>query len=175
MATPDFIRELRATAGRQLLFLPGVSAVVVDDRGRVLLHRRADTGRWSIVGGIPEPGEQPAQTAVREVYEETGVVCTAERVVLVEGLDPIEYPNGDKCQFMDISLRCRATGGEARVNDDEGLEVGWFDPDALPEELEQFARHRIRLALSDEPTWFAAEPAGPGPGADVVVPPHAHP
>lgn len=162
MATPDFIRELRATAGQQLLFLPGVSAVVVGDDGRVLLHRRADTGRWSIVGGIPEPGEQPAQTAVREVYEEAGVVCTAERVVLVEGLNPIQYPNGDRCQFMDISLRCRATGGEARVNDDEGLEVGWFDPDALPEELEQFARHRIRLALSDGPTWFAGAAVAPG-------------
>ncbi|AUH44319.1 NUDIX hydrolase [Streptomyces sp. CMB-StM0423] len=161
MATPDFIRELRATAGQQLLFLPGISAVVVDD-GRVLLHRRADTGRWSIVGGIPEPGEQPAQTAVREVREETGVVCTVERVVGVEGLDPIQYPNGDKCQFMDITLRCRATGGEARVNDDEGLEVGWFDPDTLPPDLEDFARHRIRLALADGPTWFAEAAATPG-------------
>ncbi|WP_326794583.1 NUDIX domain-containing protein [Streptomyces sp. NBC_01808] len=161
MATPDFIRELRATAGQQLLFLPGISAVVVDD-GRVLLHRRADTGRWSIVGGIPEPGEQPAQAAVREVREETGVVCTVERVVGVEGLDPIEYPNGDKCQFMDITLRCHATGGEARVNDDEGLEVGWFAPDALPAGLEDFARHRIRLALADGPTWFAEAAATPG-------------
>lgn len=161
MATPDFIRELRATAGRQLLFLPGISAVVVDD-ARVLLHRRADTGRWSIVGGIPEPGEQPAQAAVREVHEETGVVCAVERVVAVEGLDPTEYPNGDKCQFMDITLRCRATGGEARVNDDEGLEVGWFDPEALPEGLEEFARHRIRLALADGPTWFAEPAAAAG-------------
>ncbi|AZM44708.1 NUDIX hydrolase [Streptomyces sp. WAC 06738] len=161
MATPDFIRELRATAGQQLLFLPGISAVVVDD-GRVLLHRRADTGRWSIIGGIPEPGEQPAQTAVREVREETGVVCTVERVVGVEALDPIQYPNGDKCQFMDITLRCRATGGEARVNDDEGLEVGWFAPDALPPDLEDFARHRIRLALADGPTWFAEAAATPG-------------
>ena len=40
--------------------LPGVSAVVFDDEGRVLLGRRADTGKWSVIGGIPEPGEQPA-------------------------------------------------------------------------------------------------------------------
>ena len=46
MATPDFIRELRESAGQQLLFLPGVSAVVFDDEGRVLLGQRADTGRW---------------------------------------------------------------------------------------------------------------------------------
>lgn len=110
MATPDFIREIRATAGHQLLLLPGVSAIVFDDEGRVLLNRRADTGKWSIIGGIPEPGEQPADTAVREVYEETAVRCVVERVVLVQALRKIQYPNGDHCQFMDISLLCRATG-----------------------------------------------------------------
>ncbi|MEV8341665.1 NUDIX hydrolase [Streptomyces niveus] len=154
MGTPDFIRELRETAGHQLLFLPGVSAIVFDDDGRVLLGRRADTGNWSIIGGIPEPGEQPATTAEREVYEETAVRCEAERVVLVQALpEPVTYPNGDRCQYMDITLRCRATGGEARVNDDESLEVGWFSVDALPE-LREFARFRIKQAMEDEPTWF---------------------
>ncbi|MFD4701453.1 NUDIX hydrolase [Streptomyces niveus] len=154
MGTPDFIRELRETAGHQLLFLPGVSAIVFDDDGRVLLGRRADTGNWSIIGGIPEPGEQPAMTAEREVYEETAVRCEAERVVLVQALpEPVTYPNGDRCQYMDITLRCRATGGEARVNDDESLEVGWFSVDALPE-LREFARFRIKQAMEDEPTWF---------------------
>ncbi|MFG2171647.1 NUDIX domain-containing protein [Streptomyces niveus] len=154
MGTPDFIQELRETAGHQLLFLPGVSAIVFDDDGRVLLGRRADTGNWSIIGGIPEPGEQPAMTAEREVYEETAVRCEAERVVLVQALpEPVTYSNGDRCQYMDITLRCRATGGEARVNDDESLEVGWFSVDALPE-LREFARFRIKQAMEDEPTWF---------------------
>jgi 8-oxo-dGTP pyrophosphatase MutT (NUDIX family) len=154
MGTPDFIRELRATAGHQLLFLPGVSAVVLDDEGRVLLGRRADTGRWSIIGGIPEPGEQPADTAVREVYEETAVRCEPERIVLVEAFRrPVTYPNGDVCQFMDTTIRCRAVSGEARVNDDESLDVGWFSVDALPE-LEEFALFRIKQALGDGPTWF---------------------
>ncbi|MBT2488328.1 NUDIX domain-containing protein [Streptomyces sp. ISL-96] len=153
MATPEFIRRLRATAGHQLLFLPGVSAIVFDEAGRVLLGRRADTGKWSIIGGIPEPGEQPAATVVREVYEETAVECVAERVVLVQGLKPVEYPNGDRCQYMDITFRCRAVGGEARVNDDESLDVAWFSVDALPD-LNEFALLRIKQALTDEPTWF---------------------
>lgn len=157
MATPDFIRELRASAGHQLLFLPGVSAVVFDDEERVLLARRADTGGWSIIGGIPEPGEQPAVTAVREVYEETAVHCVAERVVLVQALRPVIYPNGDNCQYMDIAFRCRAVGGEARVNDDESLEVGWFALDVLPE-LEEFALFRIKQALNEGPAWFEPTP-----------------
>jgi 8-oxo-dGTP pyrophosphatase MutT (NUDIX family) len=156
MPTPEFIRRIRETAGHQLLLLPGVTAVVFDDAGRVLLGRRADTGGWSVIGGIAEPGEQPAQTAVREVYEETAVRCTAERVVLVQGLQPVTYANGDVCQYMDITFRCRAVGGEARVNDDESLEVAWFPLDGLPT-LEEFALDRIRRAVHEGPAWF--EPA----------------
>ncbi|WP_406180732.1 NUDIX hydrolase [Streptomyces sp. NBC_01006] len=154
MTTPEFIRQIRASAGNQLLLLPGVTAIVFDDEGRVLLGRRSDTGHWSVVGGIAEPGEQPAQTAVREVYEETAVTCVPERVVLVQMLEPITYPNGDVCQFQDITFRCRATGGEARVNDGESLEVAWFEVDALPP-LEPFAVDRIHRAQREDPTWFA--------------------
>jgi 8-oxo-dGTP pyrophosphatase MutT (NUDIX family) len=154
MATPQFIRDIRATAGHQLLYLPGVSAVVFDDEGRVLLGKRADNGRWAIIGGIPEPGEQPAVAAQREVLEETAVSCVAERVVLVQALEePVTFPNGDVCQFMDICFRCRATGGEAKVNDDESLAVGWFALDALPS-MEEFAVTRIKHATADGPTWF---------------------
>lgn len=153
MATPDFIRTIRATAGQQLLWLPGVTALVFDDEGRVLLGRRADTGKWAVIAGMPDPGEQPAACAVREVYEETAIRCVPERVVLVQALKQITYENGDICQFMDITIRCRAVGGEARVNDDESLEVGWFDVDALPE-LNEHALFRIKQALTDAPTWF---------------------
>lgn len=153
MPTPDFIRELRTSIGHQLLWLPGVTAIVFDDEGRVLLNRRSDTGRWSVLGGIPEPGEQPAACAVREVFEETGVRCVAERVVVVQAVGPVRYGNGDVCQYMDTTFLCRAVGGEACVNDDESLEVGWFEVAALPE-LNEFGLLRIKQAMSDGPTWF---------------------
>ncbi|MGW8883843.1 NUDIX hydrolase [Streptomyces sp. NPDC055749] len=153
MPTPDFIRDIRATAGHQLLLLPGVTAVVFDDEDRVLLGRRSDTGKWAVIGGICEPGEEPAATAEREVYEETAVHCVAERVVLTQALQPVQYANGDRCQYLDITFRCRATGGEARVNDDESLEVGWFSVDSLPP-LNEFALFRIKQSLTDGPTWF---------------------
>ncbi|WP_340556248.1 NUDIX hydrolase [Streptomyces sp. GSL17-111] len=164
MPVPEFIRELRDVVGQRLLSLVAVTAIVHDDTGRVLLGRRADTGLWSVIGGICEPGEQPAETAVREVLEETGVHCVAEHLVLVETREPMRYPNGDACQFLDITLRCRAVGGEARVNDDESLEVGWFAPDALPP-LEDFALFRLKQAAGDGPAWFApARPTMNGPG-----------
>lgn len=153
MGTPDFIRTIRNSAGHQLLWLPGVSAVVLDDRGRVLLGRRADNHKWAVPSGIPDPGEQPADCAAREVYEETAVRCVPERIVMVNSGEAVTYGNGDICQFMDITFRCRAVGGEARVNDDESLEVGWFEVDAMPT-MHERQLFRIKQALSDEPTWF---------------------
>ena len=153
MPTPDFIRDIRAAAGHQLLWLPGVSAVVFDDQGRVLLGQRADNHRWALISGIPDPGEQPAAAIVREVQEETGVECVVERMVAVRSGRQVTYPNGDVCQFMDICFRARAVSGEARVNDDESLEVGWFALEALPV-MTEYHHFRIKQALSDDPTWF---------------------
>lgn len=90
---------------------------------------------------------------MREVYEETAVRVEVERVVLVRAGEQVAFANGDVCQFMDTTLRCRAVGGEAHVNDDESLQVGWFDVDALPKLNEQ-ALFRIKQALVDAPTWF---------------------
>jgi 8-oxo-dGTP pyrophosphatase MutT (NUDIX family) len=158
MAIPQFIQDIRAKAGDTLLFLPGVVMVVFDDQGRILLNRRADTGRWALISGIPDPGEQPAQAAVREIEEETGVSAVVERVLSVFTNEPVVYPNGDHAQYIDIVLQCRAVGGRARVNDDESLDVRWFAPDELPP-LGPIARSRIDLARADRPTWFV--PAQP--------------
>lgn len=157
MAIPEFIRDIRAKAGDTLLFMPGVVMVVFDDRGRILLNLRSDSGKWALISGIPDPGEQPAEAAVREIEEETGVHAVVERVLSVFTNEPIVYDNGDRAQYIDIVLRCRAVGGLARVNDDESLDVRWFAPEELPA-LGPIARSRIALALRDDPTWFVPAP-----------------
>jgi 8-oxo-dGTP pyrophosphatase MutT (NUDIX family) len=149
MPVHDFILALRAKVGTDPLWLVGVSAIVLDG-DRVLLAQRADTGRWSTVSGIVEPGEHPAATAVREVLEETGVTAAVERLAAVSVTRPITYPNGDRTQFTDLTFRCRYLGGDARVADDESLAVAWFPVGALPE-LDDGSRRRIARALSDDP------------------------
>ena len=120
----------------------------------MLLGRRSDTRKWSVIGGIPEPGEQPAASrGARGVRGDGGALRTPSGSCSSRPLEPVTYANGDVCQYMDITFRCRAVGGEARVNDDESLEVGWFAVDALPE-LNEFALFRIKQALTDGPTWF---------------------
>ncbi len=148
MPVPDFLLKLRQHVGHDLLSLVGVSAIVLDDDGRVLLHRRSDDGRWGTPGGILEPGEQPAQAVVREVREETGVEVEVERLTSVVGHDPYAYPNGDQVQILDIAFRCRPVGGELRVDEDESLEVAWFALEDVPRMAE---RIHERISLAQEP------------------------
>lgn len=151
MPVPEFVTALRRHIGTDLLWLSGVSAVVLDPEGRILLGRRADTGRWAVISGILEPGEQPAPALLREVLEETGVHAEVEALVSVFSGEQMRYPNGDHAQYLDLTFRCRYTGGQAAVGDDESLDVGWFAPDALPEPLAETSRQRIDDALAYDP------------------------
>ena len=149
MTTPAFILELRRSIGHAPLWLIGVTAYVRNERGQILLGRRSDTGEWALVYGINEPGEQPADTVVREVREETGVdVQVTDLASVTSSPSTLTYANGDQAQFMDHSFVCTlAPDGhsEPRVGDDESLAVGWFNRDALPSPLADSTRERMAL------------------------------
>ncbi|WP_033342658.1 NUDIX hydrolase [Catenuloplanes japonicus] len=157
MGMSDYLAGLRKQVGHDMLMLPSVSGVVCNDAGELLLERRSDDGRWSVPSGVIDPGEQPADAIVREILEETGLHVTVERLAGV-ALHPIEYPNGDRCQYLNLWFRCRPVSGTVRVADDESLAVGWYAPDALPP-LNDYERLRIESTLhGGEAAWFA--PAG---------------
>jgi ADP-ribose pyrophosphatase YjhB (NUDIX family) len=151
---PEFILQLRRGVGHDRLFLTGVTAVVLRDDGtgtpQVLYARRADNGLWALPSGIVEPGEQPGTTVVREVFEELRVHVEAERLALVATDPDITYPNGDVCQFVSLTFRCRYLGGEAAIGDDESLEVAWRPVDDPPADLDALQRRRLAVALTED-------------------------
>ncbi len=100
-------------APRPNRLVPAASAVVADEDGRILLTRRRDNDLWTIPGGAMEPGETIAETALREVQEETGVDVEVVRLVGIYS-DPrhlIEYADGEVRQQFSICFACRPTGG----------------------------------------------------------------
>jgi 8-oxo-dGTP pyrophosphatase MutT (NUDIX family) len=142
---------MREKIGHDLLMMIGVAAVIVNDAGEVLLQLRSDTHQWGLPGGAVDPGEEPADALVREVYEETGLTVLPERIVGVYSGPEYQftYPNGDQVCVMNITFACRPVEGTPTVNDDESLEVRYFPVDALPP-MESRTRERISQALKHE-------------------------
>jgi ADP-ribose pyrophosphatase YjhB (NUDIX family) len=100
-------------------------AVIRDGEGRLLLVRRGrppSAGLWSVPGGRVEVGETPAQAAVREVREETGL-----DVNIGELLATVEI--GD---YLVHDFAADVVGGRLRAGDD-AIDVRWcsFDEAAL--------------------------------------------
>lgn len=127
--------------------VPAASAIVVDDRGRILLHRRRDNDMWALPGGKMEFGETLAGCAVREVKEETGLDVEVTGIVGIYS-DPkhvFAYDDGEVRQEFSICFLARVTGGSLDVSD-ESFEVAFHSPDDVAD-LPMV--DSIRLRVSD--------------------------
>lgn len=101
---------------------------MLDAGGRLLVIRRGHEpgrGLWSLPGGRCEPGEDAAAAAVREAYEETGLVLTAGRLV-----GRVERPGPGGVTYVIDDLACTVAGGTLRAGDDAD-EVRWVGPAEL--------------------------------------------
>jgi ADP-ribose pyrophosphatase YjhB (NUDIX family) len=106
-----------------------VGAVVGDDQNRILLVQRADSGVWLYPTGWADVGYSPAEVAVKEVAEETGIHCVPERVIAV--LDGLRL-GFTRIPLYSLVFACRAVGGELAAHPLECADVGWFAEDELP-------------------------------------------
>jgi ADP-ribose pyrophosphatase YjhB (NUDIX family) len=104
-------------------------AVVVVEHERVLLVQRAhDPGKglWALPAGFVDYDEDPAEAAVREVHEETGIY------VHITGLVDITFrPDADGLADLLIIYEAAASGGCVQCGDD-ATAAGWFAADHLP-------------------------------------------
>ncbi|MFC8046569.1 NUDIX domain-containing protein [Nocardia sp. NPDC057353] len=143
-ARRDYYRDPDAPLPNSLK--PGASALVTDERGRVLMQRRGDSGNWSLPGGIMELGETLADCAVRETREETGLAITITGLLGIY-TDPehvIVHADGEIRQEFAVVYYGRVIGGEISVSD-ESTEVKFFgleELDALP--VHDTVRLRLR-------------------------------
>lgn len=157
MPIPDFVVELRRRVGTLPLWLIGCTAVVVRTTPggpEVLMVRRADNGAWTPVTGIVDPGEHPADAAIRETLEEAGITATVDRLAQVGVTDEVSYPNGDRTQYLDLTFRCTYVAGTPHPADGENTDARWVVVDVLPSLDPPPSAHmlaRIAVALDDDP------------------------
>lgn len=107
-----------------------VGVICGNDRGEILLVQRADSGVWLYPTGWADVGYSASEVALKEVEEETGILC--EPVRLLGVIDGQRMGFSRFGMYM-ILFHCRAVGGSLQGHPLETSAVGWFAQDALPQ------------------------------------------
>lgn len=131
----------------------GAEAAVFDEEGRILLQKRADDATWCLPCGWVAVGEAPAETAVRETREETGLAVRVLELVDVSDLPP--GPVGGPHGQVAVSYLCERTGGELELSH-EGLDLGYWVVEEVP------AWHKVheRFARAARERWRERQATG---------------
>jgi len=133
MPMSPYIAHLRSLVGTVPLHLPTVATYCRDGRGRVLLVRQRESGRWSLPGGAIEPGERPDEAAGREVKEETGLeVCLHRLRCALGGPDyRTVYANGDELTYVALVYDASVVGGSLEPDGDEVADAAFVERSAF--------------------------------------------
>ncbi|GEO84502.1 MULTISPECIES: NUDIX hydrolase [Alphaproteobacteria] len=108
------------------------SSAIVEREGRFLLVRRRNppaADLYAFPGGRAEPGETPEQTALRELFEETGLLGHTPR--LYETVELFPEDGVAESHYLLSVFKVEAAAETPAVADDDALEADWF----LPEEI----------------------------------------
>jgi ADP-ribose pyrophosphatase YjhB (NUDIX family) len=151
LATDESVEQmepLRARVFSRPTPLAAGDAAVIDGRGRILLVRRADNGKWAMPGGALEVGETPAEGIVREVLEETGVQCRT--LSLVGVFDSRLCGTVSRHHLYQFTFLCKPLNQEQVEEPSHAVEIldrGWFLEDGLPEDMDPGHASRIPEAF----------------------------
>ncbi len=111
---------------------PTASVLVVQNDKLLLGKRRIEPskGKWDVIGGFLNFGEDPVDGAKREVEEETGLKIIPKSIIGI--FMDIYGPDGDAT--LNICYLGEVIGGDLKANDDiESLQ--WFAKDEIPNEI----------------------------------------
>jgi ADP-ribose pyrophosphatase YjhB (NUDIX family) len=153
----ETFEPLRATVFAHITPFSVGDAAIIDEAGRILLIQRADNGLWAMPGGGFEVGETPAEGAVREALEETGVLCRP--VALVGVFDSRLCGSVSGHHLYQFVFLCQPEEGGEPVEPSHANEIraiSWFAETNLPVDLDPGHATRIPIAFQ---VWRGERPA----------------
>jgi 8-oxo-dGTP pyrophosphatase MutT (NUDIX family) len=129
----EYVKNMRTHIGHDPLLLVAAGAIIYKDR-KILLQKRGDNGTWAIHGGCLELGETVEETVIRELREEIGITPINLRFYKVFSGEEMHCicSSGDEVYYVNIIFLCDEFEGELKQDDDEVVELKWFDVDNLP-------------------------------------------
>ena len=120
---------------RFVLLQDGAAAIIVNDKGQILLQSRSDRDEWGLPGGCQELGEAFEEVVIREVKEETNLDVREEDLKLIKIVSGMSrrssYPNGDVVINNTVLYLVDKYSGSLRWNS-ESKDMKFFDLDKLP-------------------------------------------
>lgn len=141
----EYIRKLREYVGHETIIMPCACLLIEDDKGNLLLQRRADDNTWGLHGGAIEVDEAVEDALRREVREELNIELDEISLFhIYSGLNYHHiYPNEDETSCIDIVYLCSKYHGEMILQEKEVKEVRWFNKDNLPAGISNNAKQAI--------------------------------
>lgn len=131
----EYIKNIRKAIGHDPIILCACGCLIFNDKGEVLLQRRADDNLWGNPGGIMELGETIYETVQREIKEETNldiVISDLKVFKIYSGEEQHHiYPNNDEVYFVNIIFETNKYSGQIKT-DFESLELKFFPINNLP-------------------------------------------
>ncbi len=133
----EYIKKLREKVGNQKLILPGVRAVILNEKGEILLQQRGDFKKWGLPAGSVELNESALDALKREVKEETGLdILKATAIgIYSQPKYSFAYPNGDEVQIFTLAFVVRKFSGNLKIDGKETLALQFFAMDNLPDDV----------------------------------------
>lgn len=131
----DYIPYLRSKIGHDKCLSVGLTAMVFDKNGKVLLERRKDNGKYCFPGGSIDLNETVIEGLRREILEETGIRIKNIRLFSIRSGEKCDfyYPNGDITQYVDLNFLADVDGDEKILPQlSETTEVFFCSLDELP-------------------------------------------
>lgn len=145
----EYYKFLRQYVGTKPLILPGSVVIIGNKQGEVLLQKRPE-GRWGLPGGLMELGESFEEVALREVKEEIGLEL--RNLQLLNVYSGREFytktPNGDEFYSVTAVFFADEIEGTLKLQPSETLEVRFFPPNNLPENM--VGSHRMFIEKMEE-------------------------
>ena len=151
LAVPD--EALRSRFLSELGYITpkvGADAAIFNERGEILLMDRADGGGWCLPCGWVEPNERPAETAVRETREETGLDVEVKQLVGV--FTRVAGAQTGPHSMIAIVHLCEVTGGQLTLSH-EGLALRYWAID----EVENWHATHEQYARAAQQMWQAEQ------------------
>ena len=157
----EWMQEVRQGVAGYVTPKVAVGAIVGNDEGQILLVQRADSGSWLYPTGWADVGYSPAEVAVKEVHEETGIDVEPVRLVMV--LDGLRL-GFTQVPLYSLVFHLRVVGGTLSAHPLECADVGWFGEDSLPTPLANagvWSAHAFAAIRGDSPDVLFDWPRDP--------------